>query len=40
MIDYLWLLEAIYQSVIIPTVVADELAAANHPTLPALLQLA
>ena len=30
-IDYLWLLEAIYQTVIIPDVVASELAAASNP---------
>lgn len=39
LIDHLWLLEAIYQTVIIPTLVADELAAANNPTIPAILQL-
>jgi hypothetical protein len=39
LIDHLWLLEAIYQTVIIPTLVADELAAANHPSIPAILQL-
>jgi len=39
LIDHLWLLEAIYQTVIIPTLVADELAAANNPAIPAILQL-
>jgi predicted nucleic acid-binding protein len=39
LIDHLWLLEAIYQTVIIPTLVADELAAANPPAIPAILQL-
>lgn len=38
-IDYLWLLKAIYQTVIIPAVVADELAAASNPVIPAVLQL-
>ncbi|GAB4291714.1 MAG: DUF3368 domain-containing protein [Oscillatoriaceae cyanobacterium] len=38
-IDYLWLLEAIYQTVIIPDVVASELAAASNPTISAILQL-
>jgi hypothetical protein len=37
--DHLWLLEAIYQIVIIPTLVAEELAAANNPAIPAILQL-
>jgi predicted nucleic acid-binding protein len=39
-VNYLWLLEAIYQTVIIPTVVADELAAASNPKISATLQLA
>ncbi len=38
-IDHLWLLEAIYQTVIIPDVVARELAAASNPTISAILQL-
>ena len=38
-VDYLWLLEAIYQTVIIPDVVASELAAASNPTISAILQL-
>jgi predicted nucleic acid-binding protein len=37
--DHLWLLEAIYQTVIIPDLVASELAAANNPTISAILQL-
>jgi hypothetical protein len=39
LIDHLWLLEAIYQRIIIPEVVADELAAANNSTISAILQL-
>lgn len=39
LIDHLWLLEAIYQTVIIPDVVASELAAASNLTIPAILQL-
>ncbi len=39
LINHLWLLEAIYQIVIIPTLVAEELAAANNPAIPAILQL-
>ncbi|NET36646.1 MAG: DUF3368 domain-containing protein [Cyanothece sp. SIO1E1] len=39
LINYLWLLEAIYQAVIIPDVVASELAAASNPTIAAILQL-
>lgn len=39
LVDHLWLLEAIYQTVIIPDVVANELAAANNPTISAILQL-
>jgi len=38
-VDHLWLLEAIYQTVIIPGVVASELAAASNPTISAILQL-
>lgn len=38
-VDHLWLLEAIYQTVIIPDVVASELAAASNPTISAILQL-
>jgi len=38
-VDRLWLLEAIYQMVIIPEVVASELAAASNPTISAILQL-
>ena len=38
LINHLWLLEAIYQTVIIPTLVADELAAASNPAIPAILQ--
>lgn len=38
-VDHLWLLEAIYRSVIIPDVVASELAAASNPTISAILQL-
>lgn len=39
LIDHLWLLPALYQIVIIPTLVADELAAASNPKIPAILQL-
>ena len=38
-VDHLWLLEAIYQTVIIPDVVASELAQASNPVIPAVLQL-
>lgn len=38
-VNHLWLLEAIYQRVIIPDVVARELAAARNPMIPAILQL-
>ncbi|MBE9247144.1 DUF3368 domain-containing protein [Microcystis aeruginosa LEGE 00239] len=38
-IDHLWLLESIYQTVIIPDVVARELAAASNPIIPAILQV-
>jgi uncharacterized protein len=39
MIDHLWLLKSIYQTVIIPTIVADELAAAKNPTIATIPQL-
>jgi uncharacterized protein len=39
LVAHLWLLEAIYQTVIIPDVVARELAAASNPTISAILQL-
>ena len=39
LVDHLWLLEAIYQTVIIPDVVNSELAAASNPTISAILQL-
>lgn len=39
LVEHLWLLEAIYQNVIIPDVVASELAAASNPAIPAILQL-
>jgi uncharacterized protein len=38
-VNHLWLLEAIYQTVIIPDVVASELAAASNPTISAILNL-
>ncbi|MDB9396655.1 DUF3368 domain-containing protein [Microcystis aeruginosa] len=38
-VDHLWLLESIYQTVIIPDVVARELAAASNPIIPAILQV-
>lgn len=38
-VDHLWLLKAIYRSVIVPDVVARELAAASNPTISAILQL-
>jgi hypothetical protein len=37
-VDHLWLLESIYQTIIIPDVVARELAAASNPIIPAILQ--
>jgi len=37
-VDHLWLLESIYQTVIIPDVFARELAAASNPIIPAILQ--
>jgi uncharacterized protein len=39
LVEHLWLLEAIYQTIIIPDVVARELAAASNPIIPAILQL-
>lgn len=39
LIDHLWLLKSIYQTVIIPTIVADELAAAKNPTIATIPQL-
>lgn len=39
LVNYLWLLEAIYQTVIIPDVVATELASATNPTISTILQL-
>lgn len=39
LIDRLWLLEAIYQTIIIPEVVANELAAASNLTILSILQL-
>lgn len=39
LIDHLWLLEAIYQTVIIPEVVANELAAAPNSSISMILQL-
>lgn len=39
LIDRLWLLEAIYQTIIIPEVVANELAAASNLTISSMLQL-
>jgi predicted nucleic acid-binding protein len=38
-VDHLWLLKTIYQSVIVPDVVASELADASNPTISAILQL-
>lgn len=38
-VAHLWLLEDIYQTVIIPDVVASELAAASNPKISAILQL-
>lgn len=38
-VDHLWLLEAIYQTVIIPDVVASELAAARNPKISAMLKV-
>ncbi len=39
LVDQLWLLEALYQCVIVPDVVATELAAASNLTISAILQL-
>jgi uncharacterized protein len=39
LVEHLWLLKAIYQTVIIPDIVASELAAASNPIIPAILQL-
>lgn len=39
LVAHLWLLEAIYQTVIIPEVVAYELAAASDPAISAILKL-
>jgi uncharacterized protein len=39
LIDHLWLLEAIYQAVIIPEVVADQLASAYNSSISTILQL-
>jgi len=39
LVNHLWLLESIYQTVIIPDVVASELAAASNPTISTILQL-
>jgi len=39
LVNHLWILREIYQSVIITTVVADELAAATKPIIPAILEL-
>ena len=38
-VTHLWLLEAIYQTVIIPDTVAKELTAASNPTISAVLKL-
>lgn len=38
-VNHLWVLEAIYQTVIIPDVVASELAAASNPIISAILKL-
>jgi predicted nucleic acid-binding protein len=39
LVKHLWLLEAIYQTVIIPEIVESELAAANNPSISAILRL-
>ena len=39
LVEHLWLLETIYQTVVIPDVVASELAAASNPAIPAILKL-
>ena len=38
-VDYLWLLETIYQTVIIPDIVAGELVAASKPAISDIIQL-
>ena len=38
-VNHLWLLESIYQTVIIPEAVASELAAASNRTISDILQL-
>jgi uncharacterized protein len=39
LVNHLWLLEAIYKTVIVPDAVASELAAASNPIISAILQL-
>ncbi|NJL44948.1 MAG: DUF3368 domain-containing protein [Leptolyngbyaceae cyanobacterium SM2_3_12] len=39
LIDHLWLLQRIYSTVIIPEIVADELAVAQDPPIPQILNL-
>jgi uncharacterized protein len=39
LVEHLWLLEAIYQTVIIPEAVASELVAASNPIISTILQL-
>jgi uncharacterized protein len=39
LVDHLWLLEAIYETVIIPDAVASELAAASNPIISAILRV-
>jgi hypothetical protein len=39
LVNHIWLLKAIYKTIIIPTLIAEELAAANNPAIPAILQL-
>lgn len=39
LVDYLWLLEAVYQTVTIPQAVTNELAAASNPTISNILEL-
>jgi uncharacterized protein len=39
LVGYLWLLRDIYHTIVIPDVVASELAAASQPAIPAILQL-
>jgi len=38
-VEHLWLLEVIYQTVLIPDAVASELAAASNPAISAILKL-